>query len=563
MGKRSLVSSRYAPVQRRANDGAGTQSRQASGRSGSLPAPVQDKMEQSFGADFSGVRVHEGPEAAAMGAQAFTQGTDIHFAPGRYDPFGHGGQELIGHELAHVVQQSEGRVQAPSQAKGAAINADEGLEREADEMGARAARGESAGVRGGAVRPSAGVRQLKREPISPAGMSLIGLAKDYYRDLKASVDKSVTDAAALAITQAATALDLGAETNEQFVALAKIFKTGLHANDAEKIRTNVEQKFADLTGEVAAEGTKQVEAEAQELAEGGHALARHGPAVSDAALIKRLHTGIAPDNALVPAPGTSSRFNSHTDVLETRQAAASALQTAIVAAAGALGRLGPDDLRGWHYVLTAGLLLRTPRQAKTWDSAGRVKDGVQRMRQVLEALEVAVPTVLFPPERNSEITARVAAARLGCDATAWHGGDEPGLLVVYDARALIPELREPLLHHRPGQPLFMQAAEHTTEQPVASDLLTYLYQHNTSPWGPGLSPENRPIDTTTVPVEEFVRAVLDAADDGDLAEDNDDVADLRAFATALRDVPAAAAPGLLRDSGQRERLWVGSPVARS
>jgi len=91
-----------------------------------------------------------------MGAVAYAQSNDLHFAPGKYDPDSPQGQKLIGHELAHVVQQSQGRVQATAQAKGAAINDDDGLEREADEMGARAARGEPAGLDGGGAAPGGG-----------------------------------------------------------------------------------------------------------------------------------------------------------------------------------------------------------------------------------------------------------------------------------------------------------------------------------------------------------------------------------------------------------------------
>ena len=103
-------------------------------------------MSRAFATDFSSVRVHEGPQAQAVGALAYTQGSDLFFAPGQYDPHSEKGQELIGHELAHTVQQAQGRVAAPAQAKegGPAINADASLEREADEMGARAARGERA-----------------------------------------------------------------------------------------------------------------------------------------------------------------------------------------------------------------------------------------------------------------------------------------------------------------------------------------------------------------------------------------------------------------------------------
>jgi hypothetical protein len=119
-----------------------------------IPAAVQAKMEQALGADFSSVRIHEGPEAQAMGALAYTQGTNIHFAPGQYEPGGQSGQELLGHELAHVVQQSQGRVRSTAQAKGVDINTDASLESEADEWGARAARGERAGWGGALHEPA-------------------------------------------------------------------------------------------------------------------------------------------------------------------------------------------------------------------------------------------------------------------------------------------------------------------------------------------------------------------------------------------------------------------------
>ena len=78
-----------------------------------LPIGLRNRMEQSFRSDFSAVRIHESPEAAALGANAFTQGTDIHFAPGTYTPDTPAGDRMIAHELAHVVQQREGRVVTP------------------------------------------------------------------------------------------------------------------------------------------------------------------------------------------------------------------------------------------------------------------------------------------------------------------------------------------------------------------------------------------------------------------------------------------------------------------
>ena len=61
-------------------------------------------MNDAFGTDFSKVRVHTGPEATqackAIGAKAFTQGSNVYFAGSRPDT------ELLAHELTHVVQQN-------------------------------------------------------------------------------------------------------------------------------------------------------------------------------------------------------------------------------------------------------------------------------------------------------------------------------------------------------------------------------------------------------------------------------------------------------------------------
>jgi Domain of unknown function (DUF4157)/Novel toxin 16 len=132
-------------VQRKAGgDATPAAERTPSGSGKPLPDAVRTKMEQAFRTDFSAVRIYEGLDATEIGALAFTRGTDIFFAPGRYQPETKKGQELLGHELAHVVQQAQGRVQATMQAKGVAINDDSSLEHEADVQGALAASGEMA-----------------------------------------------------------------------------------------------------------------------------------------------------------------------------------------------------------------------------------------------------------------------------------------------------------------------------------------------------------------------------------------------------------------------------------
>jgi hypothetical protein len=103
-----------------------------------LPDQVRAKMETAFGMDFSDVRVHIGQEASSIGAIAYTWGTNIHFAPGQYNPHTIQGQKLLGHELWHVVQQKSGRVSNPF-GSGVAVVQDHALEAEADRMGVKAA----------------------------------------------------------------------------------------------------------------------------------------------------------------------------------------------------------------------------------------------------------------------------------------------------------------------------------------------------------------------------------------------------------------------------------------
>jgi hypothetical protein len=102
-------------------------------------------MERRFGEDFRAVRIHADERAdqlaRSVGARAFTVGNDVVFARGEYEP-GTGGNRLLAHELAHVVQQ-RGQTSAtrPSSAvaraaasPGAVGAADHALEHEADRV---------------------------------------------------------------------------------------------------------------------------------------------------------------------------------------------------------------------------------------------------------------------------------------------------------------------------------------------------------------------------------------------------------------------------------------------
>lgn len=109
------------PALQRSTDGSlqaggSIESQINSSRGGGSPLPddVRSFMEPRFGTDFSGVKVHTDAQADQLNrsvqAKAFTTGQDVFFRQGEYNPGSRGGQELIAHELTHVVQQVGGSI---------------------------------------------------------------------------------------------------------------------------------------------------------------------------------------------------------------------------------------------------------------------------------------------------------------------------------------------------------------------------------------------------------------------------------------------------------------------
>ena len=91
-------------------------------------------LEKLSGVDLSDIKVHQNSDKPQqVGALAYTQGSDIHIAPGQ--------EKHLPHEGWHVVQQKQGRVTPTMQMKtGSLVNDNAGLEKEADVMGAKAER---------------------------------------------------------------------------------------------------------------------------------------------------------------------------------------------------------------------------------------------------------------------------------------------------------------------------------------------------------------------------------------------------------------------------------------
>lgn len=135
------------------DDGTAGRINQVRGQGRPLDSATQEQMGAAMDQDFSGVQVHTSRESDELnrqiGAKAFTTGQDIFFKEGAYDPGSSGGQELIAHELTHVIQQGSGAVKGGS---GMIVNAPgDAYEQEADAVakqvtGPAASSGAEAGV---------------------------------------------------------------------------------------------------------------------------------------------------------------------------------------------------------------------------------------------------------------------------------------------------------------------------------------------------------------------------------------------------------------------------------
>jgi uncharacterized protein DUF4157 len=99
-----------------------------------LDREVTSTLASGLGDPLGDVRVHTGDGAAALAravsARAFTVGNDIFFANGEYQPGTQGGNELIAHEAAHVVQQRG----APASGPLTVSQPGDALEREAESV---------------------------------------------------------------------------------------------------------------------------------------------------------------------------------------------------------------------------------------------------------------------------------------------------------------------------------------------------------------------------------------------------------------------------------------------
>jgi hypothetical protein len=218
--------------------------------------------------------------------------------------------------------------------------------------------------------------------------------------------------------------------------------------------------------------------------------------------------------------------------------------------------LDADDLRGWHYVLTGGLLVhRSPygwpepmhgRYAWLSDSHARIATGIDRLGPLAKAANA--PCVYAPPGRAHEIVARAVALRLGLELMPWPsiGVPAPGIVALYDLADLPADLAK-LVGRRDGQIIYAHATPWTRDRPIAADVTTLLYQSIVAPWD-----GNRELG-----------AAPDIRDAGAIAADIAASPGLDPAELAADDLPrwdALVARTWPPELGPRARAWAGGPV---
>jgi hypothetical protein len=152
------------------------------------------------------------------------------------------------------------------------------------------------------------------------------------------------------------------------------------------------------------------------------------------------------------------------------------------------------DLRGWHYVLTGGILATlspcgfdagmTGRWAYLSDSPAGCAAALARLLLILDAGGTAPESVALLPDRSSQILGTAAAAVLGLPATGFDP-DRPAahcLVVAYDLTTADPAAVAALRQRAPGQVLFERATCWTAPPRVSADVSGLLGQVVVPSW---------------------------------------------------------------------------------
>jgi tetratricopeptide (TPR) repeat protein len=225
--------------------------------------------------------------------------------------------------------------------------------------------------------------------------------------------------------------------------------------------------------------------------------------------------------------------------------------------------LDPTDLRGWHFVVTGGLLLHLAptalgfngRYGTLEDSEALCLEGIRRLASVLEAWGAMPKRVLAYQNPDSARFSRAVGTVLGIPVRDVIAPEGPGLFVAYDLAAVLPEVLSGLVKCEPGRVVFSHASQWTKEHPTTADATTLLYETNVSPWNRHTIFPHRPDLPSGPPTEsddELANRIVHTPLPADALSDLKKLLDLARAVAPL--TPAR------RGSGNHSRQWAGLPV---
>lgn len=260
--------------------------------SGLTPSGVVS-LQRSAGNAATSAFLHPNSPRPTGSTLALTEGTDVHFAPGTYQPGTPGGDHLIAHELAHVAQQRRGPIggevgtaalEADAERAAASGNPEDVL------LGAPAGRpqayeaneherlGNTAGGDSITIVTSSGVRLTYGQ--------VVALSGDFYRSpealMNAPADELRKILAVMAHEKAAVAKTGGIMTGGDAATLNAEYEAATSGSDRAKHHDH--SSFSDHDDHDHEDHDADEEAEDEEAVHGGHKPRRqtkYGPMVGD------------------------------------------------------------------------------------------------------------------------------------------------------------------------------------------------------------------------------------------------------------------------------------------
>ncbi len=237
---------------------------------------------------------------------------------------------------------------------------------------------------------------------------------------------------------------------------------------------------------------------------------------------------------------------------------------------GGVCALDDNDLRGWNYVTTGGVLtMLSPhgypdpmrgRFAYLRDSYENIRVGLESLKTIVEHKRMKPKCIFALPGRDSQIVATAASLVFNLPLEQWpteDGTGKPGIIVGYDFGKADLNL-EPLSIHRANQLLFSHAIQWTLSLPVAPDVVTLQHQMLVAPWEPCIQADKDSSGTSQTLADdrapELIAKEIEQLDISSVSMEGEEAPPelSGAFLDALDPFP--------RHSGTRQQAWPNSPV---